>query len=318
MENAVYLVTGGTGSFGKSFIQDLLLNHNPKQVRVISRDEYKQHVLKQEIRDPRLECFIGDVRDYELLLKAMDGVDIVIHAAALKRIEVCEKCPQEAIKTNVQGTVNVANAALACGVKNAVMISTDKAASPTNLYGATKMVAEKAWNQCNVYRGSNKPTKFSVVRYGNVVGSRGSVIPLFRQQAKDGVITVTNPRMTRFFIRLREAVDLVHAAIEFQQGGEVFLPQLKAMNIERLAKAIGPKAHIVYCAERPSEKLHEVLFSPEEFKRLKSLDGYCIIEPEYTTWPYIPSGEAFEGEFFSSETAPQYTESELKELLNAE
>lgn len=317
MANEVYLITGGSGSFGKSFIRDLLTNHSPKQVRVVSRDEYKQFKLKQEINDPRLECFIGDVRDYDLLLTAMDGVDVVIHAAALKRIEVCERCPEEAKKTNIDGTINVAKAALRSGVKDAILISTDKAVYPVNLYGATKLVAEREWTQFNVYRGANKPTKYSVVRYGNVVGSRGSVIPLFREQAQNGFVSVTDPEMTRFFIRLQEAVDLVHGALLVHQGGEVFLPRLKAINIETLAKTIAPKADVRYCGLRPGEKLHEVLFTKEEFPRLKNLKGFCMIEPEYHSWPYTSWGEDFDGEFLSSLDAPQFTQDELKDLVNA-
>ncbi len=317
MSDKVYLITGGTGSFGKAFVRDLLTNHNPKQIRIFSRDEFKQHQMAQEFKDYRLEFLLGDVRDYDRLVTAMDGVDTVVHAAALKRIEKCERDPQEAVKTNVNGTINVAKAALAQKVSNAVLISTDKACYPINLYGATKLTAEKVWVQSNVYRGKSKPTKFSVVRYGNVVGSRGSVIPLFRDQAKSGVVQITDSRMTRYLVTLQQAVDLVHATIELQQGGEVFLPLLKATSISVLAAYVAPEARQVTIGLRPGEKLHETLFTAEEAGRMHMAEGFTIINPEYPTWAYEPYEVNFDGGFLTSEKALQLSEVELRTLVNA-
>ena len=203
MQNKCILITGGTGSFGKEFCKEALKN-DARQVRIFSRDELKQAQMKEEINDPRVEWLLGDVRDVERLTTALEGVDICVHAAAMKRIEKCEKDPQEAVKTNIQGTINVANACLKCNVKAAILISTDKAVYPVNLYGATKLTAEKAWIQSNTYRGINHPTKFSIVRYGNVLGSRGSVVNSFKD---NNVLTVTDANMTRFFITLQEAID---------------------------------------------------------------------------------------------------------------
>jgi UDP-N-acetylglucosamine 4,6-dehydratase len=244
MRDKVILITGGTGSFGQAFVREAL-SKDPKQIRVFSRDELKQAQMKDAINDSRVDYLCGDIRDYERLCTALEGVDIVVHAAAMKRIEKCEKDPQEAIKTNVLGSVNVANACLRTNVKNAILISTDKAAYPVNLYGTTKLAAERVWIQSNTYRGLNHPTKFSVVRYGNVFGSRGSVFHLFKDQLETGAVKVTDARMTRFFIRLQDAVDLVQVAMEWQQGGETFIPRLKAISIYHLAKLVAGRFPVV-------------------------------------------------------------------------
>lgn len=310
MEDKVILVTGGTGSFGKAFIREAL-QMNPRQIRVYSRDELKQHEMKEEFNDSRLLFLCGDIRDCERLNVALENVDIVIHAAAMKRIEKCETDPQEAIKTNVQGSVNVANACLKNNVKNAILISTDKAAYPVNLYGATKLVAEKVWLQSNTYRGINHPTKFCAVRYGNVFGSRGSVITTF----KTGNIKVTDSRMTRFFITLQQAVDLVLLAIEMGQGGEIFIPKLKSTSIYELAVLMSGKSSVEVTNQRGGEKLHEVLVTKEEKSRLASYDHFNVINPEFTTWPYTPwTSEAVEW-IESSEVAEKYTNNELRKLL---
>ncbi len=311
MQNQVIAVTGGTGSFGKAMVKELLTK-DIKQIRVLSRDELKQSQMKEEINDSRVEFFICDIRDAERLIIATEGVDILIHAAAMKRIEVCEKDPQEAIKTNVNGTVNVANACLRNNIKNAIFISTDKACYPVNLYGSTKLTAEKVWTQSNTYRGKLHPTKFSVVRYGNVVGSRGSVIHAFKDSP---VIKVTDPSMTRFFITLQQACDLVQLAIEFQQGGEIFIPELKAMSILRLAQYLAKDKIVEISSQRGGEKLHETLVTKEEGKRLASFKSFSVINPEITTWAYRPWTSDTTQFYQSSETAPQYTDEEMESLI---
>lgn len=314
MQGKTVLVTGGCGSFDKEFVKSIL-QFNPKQIRIYSRDEYKQALMKEELRDARVEWLIGDIRDYERLLTAMEGVDIVVHAAAMKRIEKCEKDPQEAIKTNVNGTANVINACLKSNVSHAVLISTDKAVYPVNLYGATKLCAEKMWIQSNVYRGLSHPTKFTVVRYGNVLGSRGSVLELFNDQLKKGCIKVTDQRMTRFFITLQEAVDLVCLAIELGQGGEIFIPRLKATSIYHLATLVAGDVPVEITSQRGGEKLHESLVTKEEKERMISEEHFSVINPELTTWPYKPWNSDARFWVESSEFAEQYTSEELRELL---
>lgn len=312
MQGKTILVTGGTGSFGKAFIKRLL-TLEVKQIRVLSRDELKQHEMAQEFTDPRIEFLLGDIRDYERVVLASRGCDLVVHAAAMKRIEKCERDPGEAINTNIQGTLNVAKACLVNGVENAVLISTDKACEPINLYGATKMVAEKYWLQANGYRGKTYVTRFSAVRYGNVLGSRGSVVPIFKKQAKTGAISVTDPRMTRFLIELDQAIDLVQIAVATGQGGEIFLPVLKATTIVDLAKAVAPEAEITFVGANPSEKLHEQLFNQSEAARLIQEDGYMVIEPEKPTWPFKFSASAYRGHVpYTSEEAQQYEINELR------
>lgn len=313
MRDKIILITGGTGSFGKAFVKEIL-QKEPKQIRIYSRDELKQAQMKEEFNDCRIEYLIGDIRDYDRLCTALEGVDICVHAAAMKRIEKCEKDPQEAIKTNITGTINVANACLKQNVRHGIFISTDKAVYPINLYGATKLTAEKVWIQSNTYRGKYHPTKFSVVRYGNVFGSRGSVFELFKDQLSKGCVKVTDARMTRFFITLQEAVDLVQIAIELQQGGETFIPNLKAASIYRLAELVAGKYPIEIINGRGSEKLHEVLATQEEFQRMESMNKFNIIHPELTTWPYR-RGTFDQIKFFTSETAEQYSDKELTNLF---
>lgn len=314
MNGKCLLITGGTGSFGKAFCLEAL-KKGVRQVRIFSRDELKQAQMKEEIKDSRVEYLCGDVRDAERLAVAMDGVDIVIHAAAMKRIEKCELDPQEAIKTNVQGSVNVANACLKQNVSLAILISTDKACYPVNLYGATKLTAEKVWTQSNTYRGKSHPTKFSVVRYGNVLGSRGSVLHLFKDQLEKGRLKVTDSRMTRFFITLQEAVDLVQIGLETMQGGEIFIPNLKSLNIYQLACQIAGSIPVEVTSQRGGEKLHEVLMTQEECKRTECFTRYNVVHPEITTWPY-KRGELDDPAYITSETAPRYDEIELTRLLS--
>lgn len=314
MQDKVIAITGGTGSFGRAFCK-VALENGVKQVRILSRDELKQAQMKEEFKSPLVEYLLCDIRDEQRLCTALEGVDIVIHAAALKRIESCEKDPQEAVKTNITGTTNVANAALKCNVKQAIFISTDKAVYPVNLYGATKLTAEKVWVQSNVYRGRNHPTKFSVVRYGNVLGSRGSVLHLFKDQISKGSLKVTDQRMTRFFITLQEATDLVQLALEMMQGGEVFIPRLKAASIYHLAQLVAGDIPIEITSQRGGEKLHESLVTVEESTRIASYQHFSVINPETTTWSYKPWTSEDKNCPMSSENAEQYDDKTLRNLL---
>jgi UDP-N-acetylglucosamine 4,6-dehydratase len=278
------LVTGGTGSFGKKFTEIMLRDYHPKKLIIFSRDELKQHEMRLSGFDhPRLRYFIGDVRDVDRLRRAMNGVDIVVHAAALKQVPACEYNPIEAVMTNVMGARNVIDAALDTGVSRVMALSTDKAVNPINLYGATKLVAEKLFVQANAYSGAG-PTRFSCVRYGNVVGSRGSVIPLFLKQRENGTITVTDPRMTRFWITLEQGVRLVIRCIEQMHGGEVFVPKIPSMNIMDLAQAIAPDCQVEQIGIRPGEKLHEVLISEDEARHTLELDDMFVVQPVHPWW----------------------------------
>jgi UDP-N-acetylglucosamine 4,6-dehydratase len=314
------LVTGGTGSFGKKFIDVMLRKHKPRRLIVFSRDELKQHeMLTGGYNDPCLRYFIGDVRDGERLKAALRGVDVVVHAAALKQVPACEYNPFEAIMTNVIGGKGVIDAALSCGVKRVLALSTDKAVNPANLYGATKLCAEKLFVQSNSYSGG-LGTRFSCVRYGNVVGSRGSVIPLFVQQRPKGKITITDPRMTRFWITLEQGVNFVIDCITRMHGGEVFVPKIPSMNIMDLAKAIAPECKIENVGIRPGEKLHEVLLSEDESRQGVELPDRFIIQPAHPWWTTermnglgSPLAEGFR---YSSDNNPQWlTVDQLKSLV---
>jgi len=280
----VILVTGGTGSFGKKFIDVILREYNPGKMIVFSRDEQKQHEMRQSgFQDERLRYFIGDVRDYERLRRAFDGVDYVVHAAALKQVPACEYNPMEAVKTNILGSSNVIDAALDAKVEKVIALSTDKAVNPINLYGATKLAAEKLFVQSNAYAGGKK-TRFSCVRYGNVVGSRGSVVPLFIRQREQGVVTVTDERMTRFWISLEQGVRFVIRCLSDMYGGEVFVPKIPSMKVSDLAKAMAPDAEINYIGIRPGEKLHEVLISEDEARTVVELDDMYVVQPAEAYW----------------------------------
>ncbi len=279
------LVTGGTGSFGKAFIHALLTEHSPERVIVFSRDELKQFEMSRDPRfqDPRIRFFIGDVRDKDRLMRAFDGVDIVIHAAALKQVPACEYNPFEAIKTNVLGAQNIIDVAIERRVERVVALSTDKACNPVNLYGATKLCSDKLFVAGNAYAGDKK-TRFSVVRYGNVVGSRGSVIPLFLKLKETGHLPVTHVDMTRFWITLPQGVDFVIRSLERMHGGEVFVPKIPSMRMLDLAKAIGPECEIDVIGIRPGEKLHEVMISEDDARNTLEFDDYFVIQPEFTWW----------------------------------
>ena len=274
------LITGGTGSFGKHCVRTLLQDHKPTKVIVYSRDELKQFEMSQEFDVPVMRYFIGDVRDRDRLELAMRGVDYVIHAAALKQIPAAEYNPMECIKTNINGASNVIDAALAVGVKRVIALSTDKAVNPLNLYGATKLASDKLFVAANNIVG-DRETRFSVVRYGNVLGSRGSVIPFFRKLMADGAteLPITDPRMTRFWITLSQGVELVLKSFERMQGGEIFVPKIPSMTMPDLAKAIAPDLPQKVVGIRPGEKLHEVMCPAESSHLTYEFDDHFVIAP---------------------------------------
>lgn len=276
------LVTGGTGSFGKKFTKKAL-ELGVKKIIVFSRDELKQYEMKQEFDDKRLRFFIGDVRDKERLVRAFDGVDFVIHAAAMKHVDACEYNPFEAVKTNIHGAQNIVEAAIDCGVEKVIALSTDKACAPVNLYGATKLASDKLFVAANAYVG-DKQTSFSVVRYGNVMGSRGSVVPFFKKMRHTGVLPVTDERMTRFWITLDQGVQFVINSLERMHGGEIFVPKIPSMNIMDLAKAIGPECKIEIVGIRPGEKLHEAMIMEDDARHTVEFDNYYVIQPEFPWW----------------------------------
>jgi UDP-N-acetylglucosamine 4,6-dehydratase len=291
--NKVILITGGTGSFGKKFIEIMLKEVHPAKLIVFSRDELKQHEMRVAgYEHPSLRYFIGDIRDIERLRRAFSGVDIVIHAAALKQVPACEYNPMEAIKTNILGSSNVVEAALDAGVSKVMALSTDKAV------GATKLAAEKLLIQSNAYAGGRK-TRISCVRYGNVVGSRGSVVSVFLKQRKNGKVTITDERMSRFWISLDQGVRFVIRCMEMMHGGEVFVPKIPSMTLMELAKSIAPKAKIEVIGIRPGEKLHEVLISEDEARNTVELKDMYVIQPAEMLWfgkdwekkyPKVPAG----------------------------
>lgn len=299
-KSKVVLVTGGTGSFGKKFIEIMLQEYQPAKLIVFSRDEQKQHEMRQSgFAHEKLRYFIGDVRDYQRLRRAFDGVDYVVHAAALKQVPACEYNPMEAVKTNILGSSNVIDAALDAKVEKVIALSTDKAVNPINLYGATKLAAEKLFIQSNAYAGGKK-TRYSCVRYGNVVGSRGSVVPLFIRQREQGVVTVTDERMTRFWISLEQGVRFVIRCLEDMHGGEVFVPKIPSMKVSDLAKAMAPNAEIKYIGIRPGEKLHEVLISEDEARTVVELDEMYVVQPAEAYWfgrEWASKGKAIDDEF---------------------
>jgi UDP-N-acetylglucosamine 4,6-dehydratase (inverting) len=285
-EGLTVLVTGGTGSFGWKFTEMVLRSRQVKKLIILSRDELKQHEMRQhypDTNDSQIRYFIGDVRDKERLCRAFPGVDIVVHAAALKQVPACEYNPFEAVKTNIFGAQNVIEAAIDCGVKKVMAISTDKAVNPINLYGATKLCAEKMFVQANSYTGATS-TKFSVCRYGNVVGSRGSVVPLFLKQRENGSITVTDSRMTRFWITLEQGAEFVIGCIERMHGGEIFVPKIPSMKIMDLAQTLATDCKIEYIGLRAGEKLHEVLVSSDEAHNTVELEEMYVVKPVNPWW----------------------------------
>jgi UDP-N-acetylglucosamine 4,6-dehydratase/5-epimerase len=313
------LLTGGTGSFGQKCTEILLKDHNPEKIRIYSRGELMQDQMEKKFHDDRLRFLIGDVRDRIRLDRAMDDVDIVIHAAALKQVPACEYNPIEAVKTNIEGTINIVDTAIDNEIEKMMLISTDKAVHPVNLYGATKMVAEKMTIQGNSYAGGKK-SRFSCVRYGNVIGSRGSVIPLFKEQKKTGTITVTDDRMTRFWLTLDQGVQFVLGCIETMNGGEVFVPKIPSMKITDLAMAIAPEARIKMTGIRPGEKLHEVLLTEDEARHAREFDAWFIIEPEHSFWTEssLSGGKLLDANFrYASDTNTDWmTIEDLKQICS--
>ncbi len=284
LKNSSVLVTGGTGSFGRKYVQALLAQPDIKKIIVLSRDELKQYEMQQAHgEDSRLRFFIGDVRDKERLYRAFENVDIVVHAAALKQVPVAEYNPFEAIKTNVIGAQNVIEAAMDCGIKKVVALSTDKAAAPINLYGATKLCADKLFLAANNYKGA-RPIRFSVVRYGNVMGSRGSVIPLYLQRRKSGALPITDERMTRFSILLAQGVQFVQLALEKMWGGEIFVPKIPSYRIVDVAEAIGPDCKRVVTGIRPGEKLHEEMITETDGINTLEFKDHFVIPSATPQW----------------------------------
>jgi UDP-N-acetylglucosamine 4,6-dehydratase len=304
-EGSSVLITGGTGSFGKAFLKQILETRNPARVVVFSRDELKQYEMRQVWGDdPRVRFFIGDIRDRDRLKMALHGVDYVVHAAALKQVDTAEYNPMEYVKTNILGSENVMQASIDAGVKRVVALSTDKASSPVNLYGATKLTADKLFVSSNHY-AAGYDTHFSVVRYGNVMGSRGSVIPFFRRLAESGQpLPITDMRMTRFWITLPQAVEFVMSSFNDMAGGELYVPRIPSMKVVDLARAVAPDAELVEVGIRPGEKLHEEMISAEDSRRtLRQADRYVVL-PTLADWGFSsPAGEPVEDGFsYTSDT----------------
>lgn len=326
LNNKSILVTGGTGSFGHHFVDYVLANYKPKKIIIYSRDEYKQFIMDNDYKEHRdiLRYFIGDVRDEARLRMAMKGVDYVIHAAALKQVPACEYNPNEAIKTNVNGAMNVINAALEAGVKKVVALSTDKAVNPINLYGGTKLVSDKLFTAANSYSGADG-TKFAVVRYGNVAGSRGSVIPFFQNIIDNGgnKLPITDYRMTRFWISLEEGVKLVIKALEEARGGETFISKIPSFKITDLAQAMLPGCEMPEVGIREGEKLHEIMVTREDSMHTYEYEKHYIVYPNYNWWgnkDLIPGGKLVASEFeYSSGTNTQWLSVEdIKKLLKTD
>lgn len=320
LENKSILITGGAGSFGQKFVEIVLAKHSPKSVRVFDIRELAMVEMERKFKsDERLRFLIGDVRDKRRLHRAMNGVDIVVHAAALKHIGVCEYNPIEAVKTNIESAIDIIDAAIDNKVEKVIALSTDKAVYPVNLYGATKMVAEKLFIQGNTYSGEG-PTRFSCTRYGNVLASSGSVVPLFKEQAKKGELTITDKNMTRFWITLEGGVDFVIKCINEMKGGEIFIPKIPSMKIISLAKVIAPGVKVKEIGIRPGEKLDEVLLTKEEARHTKEFDSHFVIEPEFPFWDENnhKGGNSLKSDFeYSSVSNKEWlTDEQLKKVLN--
>jgi UDP-N-acetylglucosamine 4,6-dehydratase len=320
-EQAV-LVTGGTGSFGKKFVEIMLREYRPNRLVIFSRDELKQHDMRAAGFDhPNLRYFIGDVRDAGRLERAFAGITVVVHAAALKQVPACEYNPFEAIQTNIIGGRNVIDAAINQGARRIFALSTDKAVNPINLYGATKLCSEKMFVQANAYAGA-QDTRFSCGRYGNVVGSRGSVIPVFQEQRKRGRITITDPRMTRFWLTLEQGVRFVVRCIEQMHGGEIFVPKIPSMKIVDLAETIAPGCAIECVGIRPGEKLHEALVSEDEARNTLEVEDMYIIQPSHSWWRrenWVDAASLPEGFRYTSDSNDRWLSNrELRQLVAPE
>jgi UDP-N-acetylglucosamine 4,6-dehydratase len=307
-DDRTVLITGGTGSFGKRFTRHVLERSAVKKLIVFSRDELMQYEMQQLYPDePRLRFFIGDVRDRERLYRAFHDVDLVVHAAALKQVPAAEYNPFEAVKTNVHGAQNIIEAAIDQGVEKVIALSTDKAASPINLYGATKLVSDKLFISGNAYAGGTK-TRFAVVRYGNVVGSRGSVVPFFQKLAASGELPITDERMTRFWITLDQGVEFVIASLERMRGGELFVPKIPSMRVVDLARAMAPDATLRVVGIRPGEKLHEEMISAPDARRTVDMGSYYVIQPEMEWWPetHLDGNAVPDGFSYASDTNTEW------------
>jgi UDP-N-acetylglucosamine 4,6-dehydratase/5-epimerase len=321
-EKQVVLITGGTGSFGRKLTKMMIERHPPRKLIIFSRDELKQFEMAQIYPDTKYGCmryFIGDVRDKERLYRAFEGVDYIIHAAALKQVPAAEYNPFEAVKTNVIGAENVINVAIDQGIKRVIALSTDKAANPINLYGATKLCSDKLFISGNAYVGRDHPI-FSVVRYGNVVGSRGSVIPFFLKQKETGVLTITDSRMTRFWITLEQGVEFVLWCLENMCGGELFVPKIPSMNIMDLVAAIAPECKIEIIGIRPGEKIDEVMVPRDEARRTIEFDRFYLIQPDFRFWRRLSSwnnGRAVPDDFeYNSGSNPwRLSINEMREMI---
>ncbi|MBM4199891.1 MAG: UDP-N-acetylglucosamine 4,6-dehydratase (inverting) [Gammaproteobacteria bacterium] len=318
------LVTGATGSFGKRFVKTVLDRHEPTRLVVFSRDELKQFEMQQYIQDPRLRYFLGDVRDKERLYRAFDGVDVVIHAAAMKQVPASEYNPMEAIKTNIIGAENVINVCIDQEVQHVIALSTDKAANPANLYGATKLCSDKLFVAANALSGRHR-THFSVVRYGNVIGSRGSVIPFFMQRRATGILPITDPRMTRFWITLNQGVQFVLDSLARMHGGEVFVPKIPSMNIMDVAKVVAPECRTEIIGIRPGEKLHEIMITPDDSWNTAEYEDHYVIQPAAHWWDakgflaQTGGKSVAEGFQYSSDLNSQWMKNEeLQALLERE
>jgi UDP-N-acetylglucosamine 4,6-dehydratase len=322
LNNATILLTGGTGSFGTTFVRRITTQFPSAVVRVYSRDELKQFEMRATFGDRQVRYLIGDVRDRDRMLRAAQGCDVIVHAAAMKHVAACEYNPFEAVKTNVNGAQNVVDVAIDARVPIVVNLSTDKAVNPVNLYGATKLCAEKIVVQGNSYATASG-TKLSCVRYGNVMGSRGSVVPLFREQAATaGRLTITDEAMTRFWITLEQAVDLVLFAVEHASGGEVFVPKIPSMRVVDLAEAVVPGVPYDVVGIRPGEKLHEVLLTEDEARHTTEIEGCYVVRPEHPWWvsnpKWVEGTPVAERFVYSSETNSSWLDVEsLRRLLDA-
>jgi len=298
------LITGGTGSFGTNCIAHLLDEHEPRAIRIFSRDELKQSELRMRYTDDApLRFFIGDIRDRDRVIQATKGCDLILHAAALKQVPACEYNPFEAVQTNVLGAENIVAAAIQNDVPCTLLLSSDKAVNPVNLYGATKLCAEKIITQGNTY-ATYSVARFATARYGNVVGSRGSVVPIFMRQAEQGSLTITDERMTRFWITLPQAIAFVLDRVAQMEGGEIFVPKIPSMRVVDIAEAIAPNAPKVITGVRPGEKLHEVMLTEDESRHARELDDCYLIYPEFPTWrsaPYLAGEPVVDGFRYSSD-----------------
>tara|TARA_B100000575_G_C23085124_1_gene625339 strand:- start:65 stop:1105 length:1041 start_codon:yes stop_codon:yes gene_type:complete len=329
IENLSILVTGATGTFGQTFIEYLLRNYSNQRIIIFSRDELKQLEMRKKIESAgfdlgRLRFFIGDVRDYERLKRAFSKVDVVIHAAALKQVVAAEYNPIECIKTNINGAENVINAAIDCGVKRVIALSTDKAVNPINLYGATKLCSDKLFVSANNLSGG-ETTIFSVVRYGNVIGSRGSVIPVFKEQKNSGVVSITDVRMTRFWLSINDGVEFVYKCLKIMKGGEVFIPKISSMRIIDLAKVIAPKCKFNVIGIRPGEKIHEIMISSDDAVRTVEFSDKYVICPDknlasnkkYITYKKKVGKKVNDDFYYSSESNKDWlTVEKMKKIIS--